>query len=190
MARGLFNPRVVFHTDMAERVCEEGTQVTQEPAGPDYTTWGQVWDDMRDENWYADSFRPGRRCSWPRHMDRVVDDLMEDNWWYLWHNQQDLGYHQTDYQVNVERPGWPAPIQAQPELEHAMFKPIPHRDPEVHLGTVASMNNWRFACDYDTHMESMKLLNHGHGVRNRRRTVRAQQHALRRTVRLALQQVA
>ena len=184
-------PRVVFHTDMAERVCEEGTQValftqpmTPEPAGPDYTTWGQVWDDMRDEEWYADSFRPGGRCHFPRIPDQALEKAQAlTDFWY------DLGYHQTQ-----EEDAEPAPPEVPGVLgdlvEHVVLVEAPRHDPQALLGTMAPMNNWHHMVGhYSNCVRDFKRYRTSR-VRGRKATVRSQHRTIRRIANLALAQVA
>jgi len=152
---------------MAERVCEEGTQVTQEPAGPDYTTWGQVWDDMRDEEWYADSFRPGGRCHFPRVADQALEKAQAlTDFWY------DLGYHQTQEEDDL--------------VEHVVLVEAPRHDPQALLGTMAPMNNW--------HEAGRSWCDSRHIFQRDRHApatlVRRQHRLLRRQVHMALAQVA
>ena len=182
-------PRVVFHTDMAERVCEEGTQValftqpvTQEPAGPDYTTWGQVWDDMRDETWYADSFRPGAggRCHFPRIPDQALEKAQAlTDFWFA------LGYHQT--QEDHAEPAPPeVPAVLHGLVEHVVLVAAPRHDPQALLGTMAPMNNW--------HEAGRSWCDSRHIFQRDRHApatlVRRQHRLLRRQVHMALAQVA
>jgi hypothetical protein len=181
---------------MAERVCEEGTQValftqpvTQEPAGPDYTTWGQVWDDMRDETWYADSFRPGAggRCHFPRIPDQVLEkaQALTDCWY-------DLGYHQTQEEdaPSVGDCAEPAPPEVPGVLdglvEHVVLVAAPRHDPQALLGTMAPMNNW--------HEAGRSWCDSRHIFQRDRHApatlVRRQHRLLRRQVHMALAQVA
>jgi len=175
--------RIVFHTDMVERLCVHGAQ-PREPAGPPYTTWGQVWDDMRDEEWYADSFRPGGRCHFPRVREQALERAQAlTDFWY------DLGYHQTqeeDAPSVGDHAEQPVPGDL---VEHVVLVEAPRRDPDALLGTMAPMNKWHHMVGHYSNSVHLKRYRTSR-VRGRKATVRSQHRTIRRIANLALAQVA